>query len=537
MLSLTAASPTCNCKNPDTCIHSLKLVIEEREYEYKQDDFFSHIEVISKSETPIALNLTLTGKTCVAKNPECPNGIIYNVENKESLKKFSSGVINYEINYDEKLINELDSINSIIFLIKYIINQSGTLDWLPKNQYLLRVGQCYGEPLVEKDINFLDGLKQITNSAPHDRIWTYINVYPNYDWKVDIKIGLTDKVNEYSDDELKAQQRKENRNAGMERRGTKGWTHRPKYSITDALDIDGIMSYKLGSSPRHEFSQKLKVDFKRKAKELTLLQSATRAIDLVGKALSTNESTGSKYKILNTEILYPKLTVGGSGSLSEDNNTQSVYMKGKVSVGLTPLIGMKVTLDLLQAFAAWYGVESITDAIRQELSARENSIKSGNNGAYFGVKLDLIATGTLNLSLIFESDEKKDWNWRVDGDNEVKLTFSLEANARAGIKIYVFEGGFEVYAKAIAEGIIAFDLTAQNNIEMIFYHNGIRAEVGANFSAGVAKDGDKQLSTGTSRNATHTTNVTTKHTEGQKNEWIIHDKLEKKKSPYRIYLL
>ena len=516
MTSTTAGSSICNCKHPDTCIHSFKLTIEKRTYEYKQNDFYSHIEIINKTDKSTPLALSLTGKTCVSHNPACPNGIIYNIDNKETLKKFTSGTVNYEVNYNEKVTNTLSDINTIIFISKYILYQNSSLNWLPKSQYILRVGQCYGDQLVERDINFSDGFRQIFNIAPHDRIWSHINVYPNYDWKIDVKIGLTDKTKEYSDGELKDQQRKENRKAGQQNRGTRGWTKRPKYSISDALDIDGTLSYKLGTSPRHDLSQKLKVDFKRKAKELKLLQDTTRTLDMVGKALSTNEGAGTKYKILNTDILYPKLSVGGSGELVEDNNTQSVYIKGKVSAGFSPLIGLRITFDLLQAFAAWYGAASVTDIIRQQLAARESSVKSGDNGAYLGLKFDLIASGTINLSLIFESDDKKNWNWRVEGSNEVKLALSLEANARSGVKIYVFEGAFEVYAKAIAEGVIVFDSTAQNNIEMIFYHNGIRAEVGASISVGIAKDGDKTRNGESGRVSTKTTGVTTKHTEGQK---------------------
>ncbi|WP_024529845.1 hypothetical protein [Serratia fonticola] len=37
-------------------------------------------------------------------------------------------------------------------------------------------------------------------------------------------------------------------------------------------------------------------------------------------------------------------------------------------------------------------------------------------------------------------------------------------------------------------GIIAFDRTPQDRIEMIFYHKGIKVEVGASYSVGVAVD-------------------------------------------------
>lgn len=537
MTSLTAASPTCNCKNPDTCIHSFKMSLDKNVYEYKQDEFFSSIDVINTKDEPVSLTLTLTGKSCVSHNPECPNGMIYDLNKKDTLKKVVNGTTEYSVTYNKTGTSSLSSLNSIVFINKYILSKHSALSLLPKNQYLLRIGQCYGDPLVEESITFMDGVKEMLNLTPHKRIWSTINVYPSYDWKIDVKIGLTDKVTEYSDDDLKSQQRKKNREAGQEKRGVRGWTQRPRYSITDALDIDGTMSYKLASMPRHEFSQKLKMDFKRKAKQLSLLQDATRALDLVGKALSTKEGAGTKYKILNTDILYPKLAIGGSAILTEHKGSHSVYMKGKVSVGLSPLIGLRMTFDLLQAFAAWYGAANVSDIIRQQLAARENSVKNGDNGAYLGLKFDLIASGTINLSLIYESTASNDWKWRVDGTNEVKLGLSLEANARAGVKIYVFEGAFEVYAKAIAEGLIAFDLTAQNNIEMIFYHNGVRAEVGASFSAGITKDGKKPKSGENGRNSSKNINTLTKHTQGKKKEWIIHDKLDKKNTTYRLHLL
>ncbi len=40
MTSLTAGSPSCNCKNPDTCIHSLTLRVGNKTFTYKQNDFF-----------------------------------------------------------------------------------------------------------------------------------------------------------------------------------------------------------------------------------------------------------------------------------------------------------------------------------------------------------------------------------------------------------------------------------------------------------------------------------------------------------------
>ena len=36
MTSLTAGSPSCNCKNPDTCIHAFTLKVKDRTFAYKR---------------------------------------------------------------------------------------------------------------------------------------------------------------------------------------------------------------------------------------------------------------------------------------------------------------------------------------------------------------------------------------------------------------------------------------------------------------------------------------------------------------------
>ncbi|WP_196062884.1 MULTISPECIES: hypothetical protein [unclassified Serratia (in: enterobacteria)] len=539
MTSLPAGSPKCNCKNPDTCIHSLTLTIDKRVYEYKQGDFISLVSVINKTANPLPLKLSLVGKSCVSHNPECPKGLIYSPEQGRTLKTFTRGSTSYDVNYDTEQTHNLAKIDSVEFISRYILNQ-GAVDWLPKSQYILRVGQCQGQPFVEKKLNFADGFKQLYNIAPSDRLWTVISVYPNYTWVINLTIAASEKVIEYSETELKAERRRQNSEAGMSQRGTRGWTTLSKYSITDTLEAEGKLSYKLGQEDEYSFSQNLKANFTKRAKELTILQDTMKAMDVVGKALSTGEGTGTKYKILDAEIMFPKLVISGGGELTEDDKTHQVYMKGKVSVSLKPLVGLQIKLDLLQAFAAWYGVASVTDIIRQQLAARENSVMSGKNGAYAGLEFNLIAYVKAFITLAFESNVHKTWNWRVDGTNEVELELSLKANARAGVKFYCFEGAFVVEGTGTAVGIIAFDRTPQDRIEMIFYHKGIKVEVGASYSVGVAVDNkDKNGANGSGRSAPSSVSkdIQAKKSQGVNKEWIIHDELEKKNSTYRCVLL
>ncbi|MDQ9127823.1 hypothetical protein RDT67_15465 [Serratia fonticola] len=89
-------------------------------------------------------------------------------------------------------------------------------------------------------------------------------------------------------------------------------------------------------------------------------------------------------------------------------------------------------------------------------------------------------------------------------------------------------------------GIIAFDRTPQDRIEMIFYHKGIKVEVGASYSVGVAVDNkDKNGANGSGRSAPSSVSkdIQAKKSQGVNKEWIIHDGLEKKNSTYRCVLL
>lgn len=113
----------------------------------------------------------------------------------------------------------------------------------------------------------------------------------------------------------------------------------------------------------------------------------------------------------------------------------------KVSIGLTPLIGVQVKLDLFQAYATTYASADILDVIRQQQAEHEKLVKQGNQGAYAGLALNLIVKGELYFNLAFESNAEKKLNWRVEG--------SLSATGTAK-----------------AKEIIAFDITPQNRVEM-----------------------------------------------------------------------
>lgn len=533
MASLPAGSPTCNCKNPDTCIHSFTLKVKDKTFTYKQNGFIHSVSVIAEEKKTVPLSLSLVGKQCVSHNPLCPQGTIYNTDEANSLKAFNKGMTNYQAHYNSGKVRFFEKYDSIDFLVDYVLAKN-TLGLLPITSYTLRVGQCRGEPFVKKPLNFMDGLSQIFNFAPKDALWTYINIYPEYKWEVSLVIGTDKDIEEYTEKELRKQQRIENADKGLAQRGHRGWTARPKFSITDTLEIEGKLSCKLGSIT-HDYSAKLKSEFKKKAKNIPLLDKAKQSLDMVGKALSTGKGDGGEIKLLHTEILYPKLDIKGGGELKEDASSGLVYIERQVSLGLAPLVGLKMTLDLIQAFAAWYKMDVLMAAVREGLMSGEQAYKEGGNAAFVGMKFELVAEGVINLTLAFKSDVKNEWEWQKTDSTEAKLSLTIEANVRAGVRFYIANGALTIGGKAVAEGCLGLDSPTKDKMALVFYHNGITAKVYVSYTVGISagsERGDKSSS------APKGASIDQKAEQDKKTEkeWIIHDKLERKDSTYRINL-
>jgi hypothetical protein len=531
MTSLPAGSPKCNCKNPDTCIHSFTLKVKEKTFTYKQNGFIRTVNVIAEEKKAVPISLSLVGKQCVSHNPLCPQGTIYTPEKANSLKAFNKGMTNYQAHYNSDKLHFFEKYDSIGFLVDYVLAKS-TLGLLPTTSYTLRVGQCRGEPFVKKPLSFMDGLSQLFNFAPKDALWTYINIYPEYKWEASLVIGKDKEVEKYTDKELKKQQRGENADKGLAQRGHRGWTKRPTHSITDVLDIEGKLSCKLGSIT-HDYSATLKNEFKKKAKNIPFLDKAKQSLDMVGEALSTGKGGEGKITLLHTEILYPTFEIKGGGELKE-GSAGLVYIERQVSLGFAPLVGLRMTLDLIQAFAAWYNMDVLMAAVREGLMSGEQAHEEGRNSAFIGMKFELVAEGAINLTLVFKSDEKNEWEWQKTDSAESKLSLTIEANVRAGVRFYIANGALTIGGKAVAEGCLGLDSPTKGKLPLVFYHNGITAKVYVSYTVGLSRDSkktDKPTQTfpeepSNSRNAD----------QGKKTEkeWIIHDKLDKKDSRYRI---
>ncbi|WP_260513253.1 hypothetical protein [Serratia fonticola] len=345
-------------------------------------------------------------------------------------------------------------------------------------------------------------------------------------------IGTEKEVKEFTERELKKQQKNRNAAAGVAQRGHRGWTRLPKNEITNSLEIEGKLSCKLGSKT-HDYSAKLKKEFKKKSTNLPFLDKAKKTLDVVTKALSTGKESEGEITVLDTEIICPMLEIKGGGELKEDASSGLVYIERQVSLELAPLIGIKMTLDLIQAFAAWYKMDVLVAAVREGLMSGEEAHKAGDNAAFVGLKFELVVEGAVELKLAFKSDAKNEWEWEKTDSVEAKLSLTIEANVRAGVRFYIANGALTIGGKAVAEGCLGLDNPTKDKMQLVFYHNGIMAKVYVSYTVGLSSDAEGSSEGDLPRRETSSSSKVEQGNNKEK-EWIIHDKLEKKDSKYRI---
>ncbi|MEW7314676.1 hypothetical protein AB1E22_18570 [Buttiauxella gaviniae] len=535
-ISLTAGSPKCSCKNPDTCTHAIKIKTSSPEgsYEYKQGESLPVIYLHDAEAKGVDFKTTLIGKTCVSNSPDCPSGVIHNDyylsqlvkgENSNTLKYYSSEdkvkLTMGSVSTDkvEKLgvqnvYSALDSLDIVTFLSDILFKGLENVD---RTEYQLQIGECLGQPVQE----FIYPLKTAVDGKAKLPIYTSVDtrivVFPKFAWSVNVNISSSenDGTKELSDDErYKIVQSREN-NSSM----SVG-----KYSITHGVHISGSGSISVGSSSK-DYSKTMDKEFTRYKDKLTLLRNADKTLDTVTNLLKADDD---KIQLLKIDIKYPFLDITGSGDLHlRKNNTP--YVKCAADVKLSPLIEFTITLDLIQAFATYFHQEKNIAKIREKAQSKEGDVKAGKNGVYAKAVLNLVVSGNINLSYRYLSDENYDFHSELGNENEGQLGLALESKVEAGLKILIVEAYFSAEAKITAECCFALEKKDDKDLELVFFHNGIAMYAKYRIKVSVGDEDDDNDPDMSKKKIDDSDNW-----EEGEGEWVICHKLNKEKSPYRI---
>ncbi|QLR76058.1 hypothetical protein HV336_03760 [Citrobacter freundii] len=534
-ISLTAGSPKCNCKNPDTCTHALKITtaVPEKTYEYKQGESLPVIYLHDRDTKGVDITTTLTGKTCVSSSPDCPSGVIYNEYYLSQLKKGQNNNKLKYLSYEEKLklttegtsnvniktpgsgyfYGTLEYLDIVTFLTDVVFEGIAKID---RTEYALQVGECLGQPIQE----MIFPLKTTANDRAKYPIYTTVDtrivVYPKLAWEVDVNISASknDGTKELTDDErydiVQGRSQNEQMRVG-------------KYAITRGVAIAGSASITVGSASK-DYKRTIEKEFTRYKDKLSLLRNAEKTIDTVTNLFRADDN---KIQLLSVDIKYPSLDIKGSGELllRKDNKP---YVKCGVDVNLAPLIEFTITLDLIQAFAAYFHQERNIARIREKAQSQEGDVNSGKNGAYAKAVLNLIVSGNVNLSYRYTSDENNEFHSELGDKNEGRLGLSLESKVEAGLRVVVAEAFFSAEAKISSECCFALDKKQEKDLELIFYHNGVVMYAKYKIKVGIGNDEqDKNIPPSKSESSDDSWE------EGE-GEWALCKPLSKDVSPYKI---
>ncbi|MBD2810634.1 hypothetical protein ID853_07020 [Xenorhabdus sp. Vera] len=126
-----------------------------------------------------------------------------------------------------------------------------------------------------------------------------------------------------------------------------------------------------------------------------------------------------------------------------------------------------------------------------------------------------------------QSDEKGDWSFKKDDILEVGFSIKAEASIRGGVRYGIINGYVNATATADAKGLIGFAPNPKNEkvLDLVYYHDGIKAMVNVELAFGVRKKGnanDEPKDKGINTNA--------------EKEWVFQKPLSKEESTYRISL-
>ncbi|AKH65521.1 MULTISPECIES: hypothetical protein [Photorhabdus] len=529
MLSVNMKSAVCDCKIPDPCIHKLTLKVGKRVFIYHQIEPIGDIWVVDDADG-IPVTISLVGKRCISDNPQCPKAIFYSPDNPafqfhELAKNPIKGpgtedkihFSNHTLPVDPIASDPLGFIEASLF-------QPGALNHLPHTDYILELTQCYGQPFITRSFPLADDKVKALLLGPVDALYTTIHVLPQYEWTLDVTIGAEQEVRERSVAERKAEALEERKKANPHaKRPGENWHKRTAgYELTDTLTLEGSFAYTLGPYS-HTFTHELEEELKTKRRKLGLVDKGLQAVDTLQKLFSSEGS--QEIKLLDMEIQTPEIKLSGGSKLVNASHGNEAYFEQAVAVELAPLIGVKLRLDLIQAFATEFGVEKLIALIREQGLKGKAAVDDGRDGAYLGAQLDMVLEGALNLSFKYASNEEREMEFQLGDLVRGTLAIRAETNIQAGFKYYLVEGYFKAGADIEAEG--CFELNKQDNgLYLVFFHEGIVASYYVEYGVGISPP----------ENNDESSKQKSKMDAKKQKKWEIYPKLPKEKSTYKLRL-
>ncbi|WP_340642400.1 hypothetical protein [Photobacterium damselae] len=502
----------CSCDARATCIHTVTLSSSgfSKIYQYTQWRFEKDIYAVDKGGKgfDVSVNIIKKPNAQNACLPRCGSGVIFNDYGDGSYQPLNAGENSWTLKYrgKEEIPSAVKFINAIVLADKYAI---------PPSDYRLQVFECAGRFENEKLFFSQLGVVYSGPSGGLNVIDTMIHVYPEASFSVNLTLSYTGSTSTYTDEERKQARAEQNTNRKASkqkdlRNAHKGWTkYTPEFKQENELKVEGEAQYTFGNK-----TEKYKEELfsKKTKKDKYTLNVIDKSFDTIGKFSSMLSSGKGKFNLIETKIKPPCIKLNGSGTFNPKHEQYNIDKKLKVE--LSPLIGMSVTLDLIQALASFYKMNAVVDRGREQLSCLDRESNCAD------IKCNLVVESNINTTFDIKTDNnKKDIEFA--GETKGEVIFKLDSNLSVKYNVWVVVGVFEIGGNILTKGFSEFQ-KVENDIELVFYHDGITADVTMKYAYSV-------------RENKNTNNNYFSHPEKQvSKKWVLFDKLPKDKSIYKV---
>lgn len=232
------------------------------------------------------------------------------------------------------------------------------------------------------------------------------------------------------------------------------------------------------------------------------------------------------FPILDFQLIKPEMSIKGKNDLILSKE-KKLISRLTCDVGLDPLIGLKIKLDLLQTFISLFAARQGLTKGREVLAADEKKVKKGEDGAYLVAKVDVVLELASKFTFAFKTDDTGDWGY-ISPVLGVNVKVSGMASLESGARWNGLSGFFNAEATMSAKFYFELDKehNGQKGLRAIYYHDGLSAEVTTGYSVGMAEGDDNEGGT-----KSGSTTVTPK---SKPKKWVIIPRLKKTESEHFI---
>ncbi|OEE89362.1 hypothetical protein A1OQ_11670 [Enterovibrio norvegicus FF-162] len=501
----------CGCNTPDPCVTAFTIDTPKGSYTYKGDGkqlpTLLLVDPLDGDKSKgVDVSVTLLGK-CGVSSDGCPSGTI-KIPGGGFIEKLSDKECK-TLKLHHKVKNHAQKTG--LFEAFQLILGEKYVSQLPFTEYVIDVSQCAGHNMTSMPVWDYPSVNALVGPLYSGDARIYI--YPEYSWKASVSLSCDQKKKSIDDD-----RRMEERESRVSR-GTHQGLAIPEKEIVQSFTISGELEVNAGGN-KTKYSSEVKSSrsnlsptgnveslsdaFKNVREQVAAIQAIGQCVEMF-KSGAYQKKGKNEVKLVKFDFKPPTLKLEGEGKTVQKTGS-SFGVEHSLSVGLEPLFDLSITLDLLQAAAMYFKVGSFVADIREQAQILEDKVKSGMGGAYVGADLNVVfATSISTKGTIKLTVDKTNPDYDFNTESTVSVTGA--ANVRGGAKVWVFEGAFKLEGSIKAEGKCALRTKKKTNstdsdakfVQLVFYHNGIKANVEICISGSVRDDSSgfgNQSSTG-----------------------------------------